>query len=178
MPVDGARHFEPTPILAALLRHGVKFVAIGGYAAALRGAPFVTFDVDVTPSEDKQNLSRLSAALKELDARVRTVDAPEGLPFDHDADSLAAARFWNLHTRHGDLDISFVPSGTQGYDDLKRDAEELSIDGLSIVVASLADIVRSKGAANRDKDRRVLPALREILAQESEQRRRGRRTQS
>ncbi len=30
-------------------------------------------------------------------------------------------------------------------------------------IASLRDIVRSKDAANRDKDRRVLPLLRRLL---------------
>lgn len=31
-------------------------------------------------------------------------------------------------------------------------------------IASLADVIRSKQAANRPKDQRVLPTLRELLA--------------
>jgi predicted nucleotidyltransferase len=57
-----------------------------------------------------------------------------------------------------------VPTGTDGYLDLNRDAAEVVIDGVAIRVASLADIIRSKQAANRPKDQRVLPTLREILA--------------
>jgi predicted nucleotidyltransferase len=68
-------------------------------------------------------------------------------------------------TDHGDLDISFVPNGTHGYADLVRDATEMEIDGVRVSVASLADIIRSKQAANRDKDLRVLPVLRRILAE-------------
>ena len=71
---------------------------------------------------------------------------------------------WNLRTPHGDLDIWFVPAGTRGYADLRRDAREISFRGMHIVVASLADVVRSKEATGRDKDRRALPVLREILA--------------
>ena len=52
----------------------------------------------------------------------------------------------------------------RGYDDLRRDAGEVTFRGLRILVASLADVVRSKEAAGRDKDRRALPVLREILA--------------
>ena len=40
----------------------------------------------------------------------------------------------------------------------------VEIAGMQIAVASLADVIRSKQAANRPKDQRVLPTLREILA--------------
>lgn len=106
-----------------------------------------------------------SDALRELDARVRNGDeAP--LPFAHDVTSLAGSTFWNLTTRFGDLDISFRPSGTQGYDDLRRDAVEVTLRGIPVLLASLQDIVRSKEAAGRDKDRRALPILRERVAQQ------------
>ena len=71
---------------------------------------------------------------------------------------------WNLVTPHGDLDISFVPNGTTGYPDLANDASDVDAFGLIVPVASLADVIRSKQAANRHKDQRVLPVLREILA--------------
>jgi hypothetical protein len=84
--------------------------------------------------------------------------------FDHDGESLAAAGAWNLMTRYGDLDVSFVPNGTGGYTDLVRGAAETRLAGVVVRVAALEDIVRSKQAANRPKDQRVLPTLREILA--------------
>ena len=89
---------------------------------------------------------------------------PGGLPFAHDAESLAAVQVWNLTTRYGDLDISFVPSGTGGFVDLDRSAEPVEFGGVVVRVASLADVIRSKQAANRPKDQRVLPTLRELLA--------------
>lgn len=156
--------FDPEPILEVLSRHGVLFVVIGGYAAYLQEAPFVTYDIDVTPQKTIENLDRLSAALTELRALIRTTAVPEGLPFSHTGRSLSDAGVWNLVTPFGDLDISFVPNGTTGYDDLIADADESSIRGVIIRVASLADIIRSKQAANRPKDQRVLPTLREILA--------------
>jgi hypothetical protein len=39
----------------------------------------------------------------------------------------------------------------------------LSILGVPTVVASLADVIRSKEAAGREKDRLVLPVLRRLL---------------
>jgi len=155
--------FAPEHLLAVLDRHRVRYVLIGGLAAALHGSDVVTADVDITPALGDDNLRRLSAALDELGARVRSESAPEGLPFDHDAASLARANVWNLVTDAGDLDVTFVPAGTSGYDDLRRDAVEIVILGAHTVVASLADIVRSKEAAGRPKDLAALPTLRKLL---------------
>jgi hypothetical protein len=83
----------------------------------------------------------------------------------------ADAGVWNLVTAHGDLDISFVPNGTEGFADLDRDAAHMMLHGVAVRVASLADIIRSKQAANRPKDQRVLPTLREILASRHEKNR-------
>lgn len=155
--------FEPGPILDALVRHEVDFVLIGGLAANSYGSPFPTYDVDIVPRSDRTNLDRLSDALRELDARIRSEGVDGGIAFDHDATSPAAVGIWNLITPFGMLDISFVPSGTSGYSDLVQDAVPTPAYGVVVSIASLADIVRSKQAANRDKDRRVLPVLREIL---------------
>ena len=155
--------FRPEGILEVLERHQVSYVLIGGFAATIHGSPYVTTDVDITPAETPENLAHLSAALKELGARIRVAGEPEGFAFNHDAESLARGRVWNLSTVFGDLDISFVPSGTQGYDDLRRDATDLEILGVHVPIASLADIVRSKQAADRPKDRLTLPLLRRIL---------------
>jgi hypothetical protein len=154
--------FGPEKILAALEAHDVRCVLIGGFAAVIHGSPYLTTDVDVVPAVDRENLERLSDALRSLHAKVWTSIEPGGVPFDHPASSLADVRVWNLVTDHGRLDLTFQPSGTQGYEDLARDASHLVILGVGVDVASLADIIRSKEAAGREKDRLVLPVLRRL----------------
>jgi hypothetical protein len=154
--------FAPERMLEVLTRHGVCYVLVGGFAGVIHGSPYLTTDIDVVPETADANLERLSAALTDLHSRVWTTSTPAGVPFDHDVGSLATVRVWNLVTDHGRLDIVFEPSGTQGYDDLIRDAVHLTILGAEVDVASLADIIRSKEAAGRDKDRLVLPVLRRI----------------
>jgi hypothetical protein len=161
--------FQPDRILAVLQRHGVDCIVIGGLAAFLQGSPIPTNDVDVTPLRERENLARLSAALIEIDAKIRA-EGVDPLPFSHDADSLGLAEIWNLTTRFGDLDVTFTPTGTRGYPDLVRDAVEVQLRGVPVKLASLADIVRSKGAAGRDKDHRALPILRELLARQTRER--------
>src|SRR6059058_4441157 len=121
--------FAPEEILRVLERHDVHYVLIGGLAAYLQGSPIPTEDVDVVPETSHGNYLRLSAALTELDAKVRA-EGVVPLRFAHDAESLAAARIWNLTTKYGDLDITAVPTGTRGYDDLRREAVDVQIRGV------------------------------------------------
>ena len=51
-PMTARVKFQPWPILAALERHEVLYIVIGGIAAVLRGAPFVTCDLDISPSRE------------------------------------------------------------------------------------------------------------------------------
>ncbi|MFV0315641.1 MAG: hypothetical protein ACK5O2_01605 [Microthrixaceae bacterium] len=81
--------FDPERLLEVLARHGVEFILIGGLAAVARGSPLPTTDVAVTPRRDAANLDRLAAALRELDARIRTGD-PDGVVFPIDGPFLAA----------------------------------------------------------------------------------------
>lgn len=154
-------------LLGVLSAHHVKYVVIGGFAALLAGSPFPTEDVDVTPDASLANLERLSRALAELQAAIR-VDGDEPVAFAHDAQSLAAMNLLNLTTKHGYLDIALIPSGTRGFADLDSSAYDAQIAGVSIRVAALADVIRSKEAAGRDKDRRVLPVLRDLLKREAQ----------
>ena len=156
----------PERVLSVLREHGVHSVLIGGFAAVIYGSPYVTNDVDVVPERSPENLARLSEALRAMHARVWTASEPEGIAFSHDARSLAEVNVWNLVTDHGRLDLTFVPSGTSGYEDVSRDAVRLVVLGVEIDVASLADVIRSKEAAGREKDRLVLPALRRILQEQ------------
>jgi hypothetical protein len=113
--------FDPDALLEVLHRHDVRYVLIGGLAAALRSSVAPTFDVDITPDVGAGNLARLSAALTHLDARIRV---------DHSQWEAGAA--------------------------------SVTVLGVPVRVASLEDIIRSKEAADRDKDRLQLPMLRAL----------------
>jgi hypothetical protein len=76
----------------------------------------------------------------------------------------------NLITKFGPLDLALRPSGTDGYADLVRSAEEIPLAGTLAPTASLADIVRSKEAAGRSKDNLALPALLEHLRRAPDER--------
>lgn len=166
--------FDPKPILRALQEHDVEFVVVGVMAAVAQGSPVYTRDLDVTPSRGPDNYERIAAALRSLDARLRLADG-SGVDFPIDASFLAGNTAWTLVTRAGVLDLVYMPAGTRGFDDLRRQAIELDLGtGKPVLVASLVDVIRMKEAAGRPKDEAVLPALRQTLEVIREQER-GRR---
>ncbi len=157
MPDPG---FDPFELLAALRRHDVDFVVVGVIAAIAQGYPMTTRDLDVTPSREHENVERLAEALQELKAKLRTPSEP--VDFAIEATYLESVDSWTLLTTLGELDILFRPAGTQGYDDLRRDALEANL-GVPVLVASLRDVIRMKEATGREKDIAQLPALRRTL---------------
>ncbi len=159
--------FDPVRLLSALCEAEVRFILIGGMAAVLHGDVGVTVDIDVVPERTAENIESLAEALRRLGARIRTEVEPEGLSFDCTAEffrHLPPESIVNLTTDAGDLDVAFCPSGTSGFEDLRRDAIDIEVaDHLRVMVASLEDVIRSKQAAGREKDRVAVPRLRRLL---------------
>jgi hypothetical protein len=143
-------HFDPLAALRTLLDHDVAFVLIGGFAAALRGSPVITGDLDVCYARDDANLERLARALDSLDARLR--GAPADVPFLRDARTLRAGDHFTFATSTGPLDCIGTPAGTNGFPDLDAGASDEVVDGLTIRVAGVEDLMRMKRAAGRPKD--------------------------
>lgn len=61
-------------ILEGLLEAGIKFILVGGLAAVVQGAPVTTMDVDIVHNRSSENLFKLIAFLKSIDATYRRPD--------------------------------------------------------------------------------------------------------
>jgi hypothetical protein len=154
-----ARPFRPTEIFATLAEHRVRYVVIGGMAAVMHGAPTVTSDADICPERSPKNLERLTVALRSMHARIRTATDPDGLDFAPDPALLSRMQMVNLITDFGDFDLSFVPAGFTGFEQLVDNAVDVPLAGTVVKVAALGDVIRSKKLADRPKDHATLPIL-------------------
>jgi hypothetical protein len=142
--------FRPTALIGALVRAGVDFVVIGGVAVVVQASPRFTRDLDITYATDTENLERLGALLVELDASLRGVE--DDLPFIPDARTLRHTQMLTLTTPDGDLDLLADPPGSPGYPALRRHADIVDLDGNSVPIASLEDLIEMKRAAGRPQD--------------------------
>jgi hypothetical protein len=108
--------------------------------------------------------SRGRAALTELGARGGSDAVSEGRPFAHDGTSLMRVMMWNLQCAFGEFDITYQPAGG-GYDHFAPCAHVITVPGVDIPLADLADVVATKRLAIRVKDQLVLPRLDQALAE-------------
>ena len=158
--------FEPVNVLRVFADFQVRYVLIGGLAAAAHGSPSITNDLDVCHDRDFNNLERLAGALTQINARLRGVT--EDVPFLLDAKTLRTGDSFSFMTDFGDVDCLGTPAGTAGFDALLRNAVEKEIGGLRVLVASVEDLIRMKRAAGRPQDLKeveILGAIRDMTSE-------------
>lgn len=156
--------FDPLRLMRELNDGGVRYIVIGAFAGRVLGSPTLTRDLDICHDRDRVNLAALAAVLRGLNAHLRGVEL--NLPFQLDARSLASGDSFTFSTDAGDLDVLGTPAGTSGYSDLVRTADATDLDGLTVLVTGIDDLMRMKRAAGRPKDLielEVLAALRDEL---------------
>jgi predicted nucleotidyltransferase len=147
------------PLLARIVRllneHKIEAILIGNAAAALQGAPVTTIDFDFMFRRTPANVRKLVALTKALDAvmlyphypasgLIRIVRDDEGLQ----------------------LDFMSTIDGVRSFEGLRSRASDVEFDGARLQVASLADLIRSKKAAGRPRDRAVMEILERALSED------------
>lgn len=139
-------------VAALLAKHRLDAVLIGNAAAALQGAPVTTLDLDFMFRKTPGNLRKLRRMADDLEAVVFMPYYP-------------ASELYRISRDRGGLQIDFMArvSGIRSFEGLKSRAEAARFGDHELRVASLADVIRSKQAADRPEDRAVLPLLRRTL---------------
>lgn len=168
--------YDLVRLVDALDRHGVEYLLCGGAGAAAYGATRRTEDADCVVGREAENLDRLAAALRDLNARLRVSgmsdEESRRLPVQLDGHMLAAADISTWMTDAGAFDVLSGLRDLTGrlvpYDELARREQLIQGAGFTVHVAALEDIIAAKEYADRPKDREALPELWAIRdAQES-----------
>jgi hypothetical protein len=149
--------------LRALREGGVEFAVVGGVAAVLNGAPVNTFDLDIVPARDEENVARLLRVLDTIDAVYRMQPDRRLKP---SASHLSSPGHHNLITSCGPLDVLGTIGRGLGYEDLLPHTIYMETGGgVRVRVLNLATIVALKEELADEKDLAVLPILRRTLEQ-------------
>jgi len=131
----------------AFARHGVRYLFIGKSGAILLGFPDTTQDADLFVERTPQNGASLVTAIRELGFDLSTEQA---------AEMVRGKDFVQLKNGPFDLDLVFAPDGIEHF----ADAWSRRVDVEGFPVCHPDDIIASKAATNRVKDRESLPRLR------------------
>jgi len=139
-------------IANALAKSRLEAVLIGNAAAALHGAPLTTVDFDFMFRKTPKNLARLKKFATALDSIVLQ-------PFHR------ASGLYRVMNDENGLQVDFMSAvdGVRSFAKLKAKAKPVKFGKIQILLADLADIIASKKAANRPRDRSVLELLKHTL---------------
>jgi predicted nucleotidyltransferase len=147
-------------LLAALVRSDVKFILIGGVAAAAHGSARNTQDIDIVYERSTANLERIVAALEPYNPYLR--DAPPRLPFRLDVGTLRAGLNFTLTTDVGWLDLFAEIPGGGTYSELLDSSIEVELFGFRCRILDLDGLIRAKRATGRPKDLETIAELESI----------------
>jgi hypothetical protein len=130
----------------AFAAHGVRYLFIGKSGAILLGFPDTTQDADLYVEKSPVNGQAI-------------VDALSSLGFELDENLKAQIKcgkdFVQLKNGPFDLDVIFAPDGIERFEDAWN--RRVEVDGFPVCHPD--DIIASKQATNRVKDRESLPRL-------------------
>jgi len=139
-------------IAEALAATKLEAIVVGNVASILNGAPVLTEDVDLLVRDTPRNRLKLRRF-----ATLIGGSAPAPI-----SDLTGTERIYGSTVPVDILYDRLSPRLTFG--SIRAHAERLEILGARLTVASLADVIRAKEAADRPKDRAALPILRDTLA--------------
>jgi hypothetical protein len=150
-------------VAAGLRDAHLEAVLIGNAAAALQGAPVTTVDFDFLFRKTARSLAKLKAVARALDAMVMRPYYP-------------ASDLYRLVRDRDALQVDFMGTihGIRSFEGLRDRASVVQVDGVPLLVASLDDIIRSKRAARRPRDRAVLDILEKAREEAAKSRRKAR----
>lgn len=131
----------------AFARHGARYLFLGKSGAILLGFPDTTQDADLFVERSAANGRAVVMALLELGFSL-TREQSEEIERGKD--------FVQLKNGPFDLDLVFAPDGLERFEDAWR--RRVEVEGFPVCHPD--DIIASKEAANRPKDRESLPRLR------------------
>jgi predicted nucleotidyltransferase len=132
-------------ILDDLNQAGVRYVLIGGIAMIRHGVVRATRDIDAVFDPDPANVERIRDRIERWEAT-----RPDGSPIPEK--SIAGDRTIHLATPHGDLDLLAEKVAGVSFSDLRARADVRRVDGVEAPICSLADLVRLKRIAGRERD--------------------------
>lgn len=156
-------------LVAALNQAGVRCVVIGvagaNYWARSGHTVFTTVDFDLFLPPDPENAVKAWQAAESCRLDLYCADAPLDRPRDlFLAERIVKSRALVRATDGGGFDVDFsLVMGDFDFETVFAQQRTFLVEGVPIKVASLSDIVASKAAAGREKDRLFLASHAEAL---------------
>lgn len=155
-------------LLDRLVKAGVDFVLVGGFAGVVHGCTYVTQDIDICCDFSADNLLRLQKALSNLHPVHRMTT--NRLKLELTKESCSQLKNINLDTDAGQLDcLSFI-DGLGDYQKAKQESMLIEVEDIKLRVLNIEALIEAKKTMNRPRDRETifqLEAIEKLKEQQS-----------
>jgi predicted nucleotidyltransferase len=151
----GGMSFEESvllEIMRAVSAAKLDAVVIGNAAAALHGVPVTTQDVDLFIRDTPRNAEKIDQLV-----RLLGKGATASRPFE------PVSRMMRIEGLPVDIDLVFALSSHAKFESVKARSQVITIEGVSLRISDLQDVIDAKRAAGRPKDLATLPLLEEFV---------------
>ncbi len=139
-------------MLRVLVEEKVDFLLVGAYALAAHGYPRATMDIDIWVMPSPDNADAVLQALHRFGAPIQNLTK---------ADLENEGTVFQIGVAPRRIDIITTASGLQFEKAFAR-AIAVEIEGITVRIPSVADLIRNKRASGRTRDLADAEALEEL----------------
>jgi predicted nucleotidyltransferase len=129
-------------ILLKLSNRKVKFLLVGAYAMAVHGYPRSTMDIDLWVMPDPKNAVLVLNALDDFGAPIGDLKAEDLQKED---------MIFQIGVAPCRIDILTSVDGLK-FEDAFENSQTVQIEGISVQVLSISDLIKNKRSTGRTKD--------------------------
>ena len=146
---------------------GVDYLLIGGVAVNFYGIPRMTYDLDIMIALHPENISKLLSRMRDWGYKPRVPVNPQDLADERKRESWTremnrkAFCFYNEREVIGEIDVLIdlpIP-----YEEFRQRAKAFDLEGTSVPVVSVQDLIDLKRHAGRQQDACDVEYLQAVL---------------
>jgi hypothetical protein len=145
-------------MLQALVDEKVEFLLVGAYALAAHGYPRATMDIDIWVMPSPDNAGAVLRAVHRFGAPVHNLTR---------ADLEKEGIVFQIGVAPRRIDIITAASGLD-FNEASSRATSVEIEGITVRIPSIADLIRNKRASGRTRDIADAEALEALANSEPE----------
>lgn len=147
-------------LLELLVKAGVDFIIVGGFAGVVYGCTYITQDIDICCDFSVDNLLLLQKALSNVHPVHRMTGNRQQLELTKEN----CSQYKNLYldTDSGQPNcLSFI-DGLGDYQKVKQVSELIRVEDMQLRVLNLDALIKAKKAMNRPRDKEAILQLEAI----------------
>ncbi len=153
-------------IFRKLNEKGIKYIVVGGVAVNLHGIPRMTYDIDLLLDFEDENIKKFLQLLKrwrfkpKLPVNIMDVAKQDKRTEWIKNKNMKAFNLVNPEWAISEIDV--IIDSPVDYDKVQERVNHIILQGISIPVISIADLIKMKKVTDREQDKADIRYLRKL----------------